>query len=353
MAIVLMDGFDVYNDLNDFMGTPGWTSTNGNAGTAGGAAISRTGGAFGGGALQWGTTSITYPMQRQCPFDYDKTYVVGFYYKPSGLPTSSFQVCGVYTSASTRLFGLFLTSTGTFSVTDQTTNYAAATPSVIAANAFAYVEIKFKLGTAANTGTMEIRVGGTVIYTLTGLNLFNASPAIGLRLHNPATGVASCWFDDLVVLDDTGDANNDYLGGIRIDTIRPNADTEKADFTKSIGSSGYALINDPLGAADTTSYVESYTPGAKSEFDLSNLVGGSNGIMAVQPRIRATKSDAGNRTYRGYLKSGSAVANGPTITPGIGWLWHSNGIFEKAPDTAAAWTDAGVNALQLGLEVVS
>ncbi|MBY0560021.1 hypothetical protein [Hyphomicrobium sp.] len=353
MAILVMDGFDVYNDITDLISSPGWTSTNGNPVQAQGGSLPRTGGAFGGAAVQFGTSSVAYPLQRQCPFDYDKTYVASFYFKTTGFPTTTYPLCGVYTSSGTRLFGLFITNTATISVSDQTSNFSAAAASVLTANSFYHIEVKFKLGTAANTGTLEIRVGGTVIYTLTGLNLFNASPASGFRIFNPATGVIGCWYDDLVILDSTGDANNDYLGGIRIDTIRPNADTAQANFALTSGASGYALINDAFGSADTTGYIESYTVGAKSEFELSNLVGGSNGIMAVQPRIRATKSDAGSRTYRGYLKSGAVAANGPTITPAIGWLWHTNGIFEKAPDTEDAWTDNGINALKLGLEVVS
>jgi hypothetical protein len=353
MAIVLMDGFDCYKDVADMMATPGWSTPF----DIDDLAIDKTGGVFGGAALTVPGTLATTAFQRNCQCDNTKTYVVGFWFKASALPPStSLRMFQLLTYDASRILTLYLTRTGSFNAQDiSSTNYNPTVTDVVPVNSYVRVEIKFKPGTSASTGTLEVRVGGTVILTATGVNLYAASGIAMLRLQGieKSAPYIKVWFDDLVVVDDTGTTNNDYLGDIRIDTLRPNADTPQADFDLSAGTNGYDLIDDALGSPDDASYLESYTPGDKSEFDLSNLIGGSTGIMGVQTRVRAQKTDAGVRSYRAYLKAGTEVANGPTISPGTGWAWHLNGIMEQSPETAAAWTDADIGDLKLGVEVVS
>lgn len=352
MAILLMEGFDIYNDVSDFYAT-GWLTTSGSD-----PQMPANGGAFGGGAMAWPGTFGGSGVQKPIPFANATTYFVSFYYKPTSLPpANSYSVMAIYTGGGTRLFTISLTSTGSLLVTDTAnTTYAPQLTGVLTGNVYYHVEVKFRLGTSNTDGTMEVRVDGTPVNTITGANFFNAAGGAALRLTSPGSTSYSIGaaFDDLVVHDNTGDANNDWLGGVRIDTLRPNADTAQADFSPSAGPDGYAMIDDPLGASDNNgTYVESHTVGAKSEFELSNLIGGSTGIMAVQPRVKSSKSDAGTRTYRAYIKDGEAVANGNTITPATGWAWASNGLFEVSPETAAAWTDADIAALGLGIEIMS
>jgi hypothetical protein len=262
-------------------------------------------------------------------------------------------------NTSTRIFTLTLLQSGSIQITDaNSTITAPSLTGVIAPSTWYRIEIKFNMGTSTSTGVVEVRVNGTLVSSVTGANLWQSGVGgAGIRIFNQSSSsnTAATYFDDFVINDDSGSINNDYLGDVRIDNVRPAADTAQADWTLSTGSDGYALIDDALSASadDDSGYVEGGTAGSKSEFTCSALSGTSANINAAQIRLRAERSDAGNRTYRGYLKSSSAVANGPTLAPEVGYVWDFNGIFETDPNTSAAWDDSGVNGVKLGLEVVS
>jgi hypothetical protein len=73
-------------------------------------------------------------------------------------------------------------------------------------------------------------------------------------------------------------------------------------------------------------------------------------IVAVTVRGFAQKSDAGSRTGAMQLKSGTApvqqTTTGTTLTAGSwSWMWAT---YNNDPNTSAAWTAAGVNAINIG-----
>jgi hypothetical protein len=75
-------------------------------------------------------------------------------------------------------------------------------------------------------------------------------------------------------------------------------------------------------------------------------------IHAVQVVAAAKKDDATTRTYRTNVKSSSTTANGATKALATSYQIFSD-VFETDPATSAAWTESGVNAMQVGPEVVS
>ena len=66
----------------------------------------------------------------------------------------------------------------------------------------------------------------------------------------------------------------------------------------------------------------------------------------------ARKDDAGGRSLRTVLKSGATTASGATRLLGTTYALHDD-RFEVDPATGTAWTRAGVDALQAGVEVVA
>ena len=52
------------------------------------------------------------------------------------------------------------------------------------------------------------------------------------------------------------------------------------------------------------------------------------------------------------VKSGAATADGTPHALTASYVYYRD-IFETDPDTAAAWTSAGVDAVQIGPEVVT
>jgi hypothetical protein len=75
--------------------------------------------------------------------------------------------------------------------------------------------------------------------------------------------------------------------------------------------------------------------------------------VAVTTRAYMQKSDAGTRTAAVQLKSGGTTVASPTLvltTSGWQWAYRTD---TTDPATSAAWTPAGVNAVQCGPKVVA
>ena len=151
----------------------------------------------------------------------------------------------------------------------------------------------------------------------------------------------------MYVCDTGGGRNDDFLGDVKVVTLRPNADTAQADFTPSAGSAHYSLVAEAPDDDGDASYVESGTVGHKDLYGYQDLTGTPAAIMAVQVATVARKDDAGSRSLRAVLKSGATTANGATRVLGTSYALYDD-RFEVDPATEAAWTKAGVDALQAG-----
>ena len=125
--------------------------------------------------------------------------------------------------------------------------------------------------------------------------------------------------DDVYVCDTSGSRNNDFLGDVKVVTLRPNADTAQADFTPSAGSVHYSLVAEAPDDDGDATYVESGTVGHKDLYGYQDLTGTPAAIMAVQLATVARKDDAGSRSLRAVLKSGATTANGATRVLGTSY----------------------------------
>jgi hypothetical protein len=159
-------------------------------------------------------------------------------------------------------------------------------------------------------------------------------------------------FDDVYFCYTSGSRNNDFLGDVRVVTLRPNADMTQADFTPSVGSVHYSLVAEAPDNDGDATYVESGTVGHKDLYGYQDLTGTPAAILAVQLATVARKDDAGGRSLRAVLKSGATTANGTTRVLGTSYALYDD-RFEVDPATGTAWTKAGVDALEAGVEVVA
>lgn len=218
---------------------------------------------------------------------------------------------------------------------------------VIADDVWNHVELTWTRN--SSTGSATIRVNGAVAASGTGLNL-GASSIDNIKiLSNTGTTSANDFrqFDDLY-LNDAATS----LGEARVDVLAPSADTADKDWTPLSGTDNYAMV-DEATYDDDTSYVSSSTVGNKDLYDVADLASSPTSILAVQVGYTAKKDDATARTMRSVLKSGVTEAVGTTNAPGSSAYTFFSDIHEVDPGTASAWTASGVNALQVGMEVVS
>ena len=104
-------------------------------------------------------------------------------------------------------------------------------------------------------------------------------------------GGAIPYFDDLYVCDGSGSVNNDFLGDVRVVTVRPNGAGGSTQWTPDSGSN-YARVNETISGEDSN-YVEDGTSGHEDRYaygDLSGVLGIKGLVICTDCRETDAKS---------------------------------------------------------------
>lgn len=212
--------------------------------------------------------------------------------------------------------------------------------------------IEFKTWPDSATGQAIVRVDGVEVISFTGQTLNTGSPDTTDREIRWVVGNSDgdTIIDDVYVCDTVGPDNNDFLGDVQVERMAPTAD-DTANFVGSDADSvdNFALVDEvPAAGAD---YVESDTVGNDDRYTMSDrtLTGA---IIAVKPIARALKDDANPRGIKLIVESGATTDTSADMPLAEGSKYFEKILIED-PDTSAAWTTSGVNALIAGVEVGS
>lgn len=337
MALRFCDSFDHYATA-DLLEK--WTSLNGAPTIV--AAAGRRGTA----ALRCATVSTRVELT----LDSQATWIVGvaFRYQTHSTTTPILQL----RDGTTLHVDLRLNGDGTLTVTRNGTALGS-TLSSLSQGTTSYLEFKATIADA--TGAVEVRIDGVTALTLTGVDTRNAANASANRLYLGGAGIsgsAEYFYDDLYLCDGQGSVNNDFLGDCRVDALVPNGDGDVLQFTPSSGADHYALV-DETPPNDDTDYNESNTVGHRDLLHVQNLAPLTDpAIYGVQVLLNAKKTDAGARGLGLPIKSGATVSAGADQALATSYTYYRR-VLEQDPDTSSAWTEAGVNALQIGADVMS
>ena len=228
--------------------------------------------------------------------------------------------------------------------------------SVYTVGTWAYLE--FKLFVDSTVGVFQAQVNGTQVFSYTGNTAGQTTYTIGqiqigYNSGAPPYGIdGTIWrFNNVYCCDGTGSALNNFLGDCRIIPVVAAADTAQKNFTPDSGTNNYSRVGEFV-ADDDTSYVTSSTVGAKDLYTLGSIGYNPASLYAVSLSIRAAKKDAGIRTLRPVIKSGSTQGNGTTTYLGSGYGVQT-ALFTVDPATSAAWTPGALYTLSGGMEIVS
>lgn len=338
MALRMMDGFDSYATA-DLLKK--WTTFAGvmtvNAGTG-----------------RRGTASARCVNDSDCylslTLDAQPTWILGMAWHLTELPSGAIAACAVYDGATLQA-DLRLNPDGTVSVTRNGTVLGA--PSVATIPLSTYVYLEWRVTIHNSTGSTEVRLNGTSILALTAQDTQNTANATAnmLRLGSIGTAdhIGTQNLDDVYICDGTGAApHNTFLGDCRVDTLLPTADGTAQQWTPSTPGTHYTLVDE--AAPNTTDYVSSSTVGQRDTYGMQDLTAATGTIYGVQLSLAALKSDAGARSIKPLVLSGAseALATATALSTSQTYTRH---VQVTDPATAAAWTEAGVNAAQAGAEV--
>jgi hypothetical protein len=360
MAILWMDGFDLYDSFADAAGG-GWSTQT--VGTNA-AAINLTGGRTGGGCLDLhdNNTRVAFNLPVTQGFGETRIYAFSLKFVTNFLSSGSVPIITFLADNSSINGALRMTvdSGGALRFLDGFP-ITTTTDFVFNLEQWYRVELKIKASTVATssdtrTGSVDCYIDGNLVASFAANIVWNSSTKtpIVTMLFGGSTSNGHTLFDDLVIYDTTGSVNNSApMGDVVITTLRPDGEGSEQDWTANTGTAEGA-IDDAAGSSDGDStYISSSTVGDKSEFTLGDLSDASASILGVQARVKSKKTDAGTRTYRNYLLSNASAANGDSISPATDYDWMIGKPIEENPDGGAAWSDASVNALEVGLETLT
>lgn len=116
----------------------------------------------------------------------------------------------------------------------------------------------------------------------------------------------------------------------------------------AFSASNYSVIDPTL--LTSSGFVSSNTVGNYDLYDFGNLSSTANSIAAVQVNALLSKDNIATRAAAVTVKSGSSTTDGANTYLASSFN-ISNRLLNTDPNTSAAWTTSGVNALQAGVKV--
>lgn len=204
--------------------------------------------------------------------------------------------------------------------------------------------LELKVYSHDSSGIAQLKVNGDLEIDYSGDTLHTGYPN-QFKIYVPYSTYN--YFDDLYVLDDTGGTNDDFLGDIKVECLRPTGAGNSTDFTPSTGSN-WQNVDDSTPDDDSTYnyHAPQGLPGTDL-FTMGDLTTISGGIFGIQPVIYARKDDAGSATLAPVLRTNSTdyVYSGESLADS--YEFHTS-IMEENPNTATAWTVTDINNIEGG-----
>jgi hypothetical protein len=351
MALLWCDGFDHYGTSTTKMLDGVWAEV--------GASVSLSSVNPRTGSLHIRQSGGTPTTKLRRVFGGAKTTVgigAAFYFAslPSGNDgTNLFQFCD---TANIEQLTIGLQSTGTVAAwrrrpSGGTLLGTSASPVVVAS---AYQHIEAVVFFSDTVGTVEVRVNGVTVLSLSGIdtvytaNVEASQAYIGGNIPGEALNHPTMDLDDVFCYDNTSSYNNTFIGDRRVLTLFPNANTATADWTAVGAATGYECI-DEASPNDDTDYITAATTGLVSQFGLQNLPGGISVVNAVVMVERARKTEAGTANTKVSIVSGASTTAGAD-KPLTEVYTYRQDVFQTDPSSAAPFTPSQVDSLNFKVE---
>lgn len=207
-------------------------------------------------------------------------------------------------------------------------------------------------------GICEIRVNGVTEISVSGVETVSTENEeysnLYLSFGSESDHGVTTDIDDFFIWDDQGPWNNSFIGDRRCYLLKPNQDTNIADFEPSSGSFGYKMIDDESPDDDSTyiiaeAYLQSGSPlSGTSEFEIENLTKGSSLISGLNIISRAAKTDSTSAEIYTSINSNNDSISASAHTLTTSYRYYSD-IYEYDPSTIASITKSGFDSLSVSI----
>lgn len=226
----------------------------------------------------------------------------------------------------------------------------SAAAGLLSLNTWAHIEIKVKIDNS--TGTVEVRVNGVTALSLSGIDTQATANAYATAItFCGPDGTNTADFDNIVVMDNAGTRNNNFLGEGIMETLYPSAAGTAAQWTPSAGSN-YQNVDETGNHDSDTTYNETNTAGQKDLHAASNLSSTGGSVAGAKLTTFARKTDAGTREIAQVVNFGGGESQRATNTLTSSYAAYSE-VFETDPGDSQALTPSKVNAAEIGYTAVT
>lgn len=279
------------------------------------------------------------------------TIIVGFSYKANSFTFSNANFL-LFRDTGSNQCGLGISSTGILIAFRNVIGTVLATSSqALSPGVEYYIEVKVTIANAG--GLFEVRLNGntTPVISFSGDTQQTANATLNEYIFTAPTGSSGQQLDDHYALDTSGGAPlNDYLGDQHFQTLLPDGAGNYTQWTPNGAASNFQCV-DEVPPNDDTDYVSSATAAQKDTYTMQATIGAPASIPLVVERTLARKTTAGVETYRNLIRSGGTDSPGSTVALSTSYAYYGT-PFPLDPNGSVAWTQAAVDALEAGEEVV-
>lgn len=199
----------------------------------------------------------------------------------------------------------------------------------------------------STSGVVKIAINGNLELELTGIDTQPNDREFTLI----GFGNGSTVYDDVYMADGDPSGLDEMAGDCRIEVILPESDGTNSGLTPSSGTSHFAMVDD-TAPNDDTDYLHGLASGLKDTWNYQ-VVSGIGEVLGVQVNINARKDSAGLKQLAAIARVGGSDELGDTLTIAAETYKYYRQIFEKNPDTAAAWTISEINAAEFGVQIIT
>lgn len=212
-----------------------------------------------------------------------------------------------------------------------------------------HIQVWFKPSNTAGTGRLLVKIDDTTVLNITADTTDGQEYCNGVRVHQLRDTYYAYW-DDVCINDNNGATNNTYPGLARLQPIRVNGAGENTGLSRGgvdLGAN-FRQVRDPEDA-------QSFLQGALNTYDLYTVdvpdlpVGATiNNIITSVSGKTVSGSGVVAPLVRGATTQGTG-SDYPLTSAGltINEAWPLN------PDDSAAWEEADLANLQIGVKVRS
>ncbi len=284
-------------------------------------------------------------------------WVTGFRYRYVSSALGNSAIYAIKNN-NTFIFDLQQNADGTLAIrTANGGTVLAVTNRSLFSNTRYYIETDISLSGATPISiTAELRINGNVEASGTASTGVNASSLLSNAAnanYHSFTGItggigAGDWITDIYIKNSAG-----YEGDVRERSVFPNGDGATSMWTPNSGAVHYDRVN--THPVDLTKWLSTATVNDIDLWDFENCPAFTGDLLAINISVLAQKDDEGTKSFKIVCASATgtieALSDEFFVSSNLAEYYEWSLALD--PATGLAWTQAGFNAKQWGVKLIS